>query len=59
MFDPKFKNINRFFFLLFKNDDDDSNRYYFNEYYMLLVEIKDFNASINNKSFKKKQTRSV
>ena len=33
----------------FKNGDDDPTRNYFDEYYMPLVEIKDFNALIDNK----------
>ena len=34
----------------FENGNDDPIRNYFDEYYMPLVEIKDFNALINNKS---------
>ena len=37
------------FVLSFKNDDDDPIRYSFERYYMPLVEIKDFNAFIDNK----------
>ena len=37
------------FVLSFKNGDDDPIRFYFDEYYMPLVEIKDFNALIDNK----------
>ena len=37
--------------LSFKNGNDDPTRNYFDEYYMLLVEIKDFDALIDNKSF--------
>ena len=37
------------FLLSFKNGDDDPNRNCFNEDYMPLVEIKDFNALIDNK----------
>ena len=58
-----FRNINRLFVLSFKNGDNDPIRDCFGKYYMPLVEIKDFNALINNKSFFdqpiKKQTRSV
>ena len=39
------------FVLLFKNGDDDTARYSFDEYYMPLVEIKDFNAFIDNNHF--------
>ena len=56
LIDPTFRNdinrlfeINRLFVLSFKNNDDDPKRYSFNKYYMLLVEIKDCNALINNK----------
>ena len=34
-----------------KNVDDNSTRYSFDRYYMPLVEIKDFNALIDNKPF--------
>ena len=40
-----------FSLLSFKNGDDDPAKNYFDEYYMPLVEIKDFNALINNKPF--------
>ena len=39
------------FVLSFKNGDDDPNRDSFDEDYMPLVEIKDFNALIDNKLF--------
>ena len=42
--DPTFRNNNRLFVLPFKNGDNDN-------YYMPLVEIKDFNALIDNKTF--------
>ena len=52
MFDLKFRNINRLlFFLSFKNGDNDPTWNSFNKYYIPLVEIKDFNALIYNKSF--------
>ena len=51
LIDPTFRNINRLFVLSLKNDDDDPTRYSFDEYYMSLVEIKYFNALIDNKSF--------
>ena len=37
------------FVFSFKNRDDGSTTNFFVEYYMLLVEIKDFNALIENK----------
>ena len=51
MIDPTFKNINRFFVSSSKADENDSARNYFLKYYMPLVEIKGFNALINNKAF--------
>ena len=39
------------FVLSFKNDNDDPKRKSFDKYYMPLVEMKDFNALIDNKSF--------
>ena len=39
------------FVLSFKNGDDDPTRNYFDEYYMSLVELRDFNALIENKPF--------
>ena len=49
MFDPTFRNIKHFFILSFKNGKDDPAGV--EEYYMLLLEIKDFNALIDNKHF--------
>ena len=49
--DPTFTNISRLFVLSFKTGNDIPTRYYFDKYYMLLVEVKDFNALINNKPF--------
>ena len=49
LIDPTFRNTNRLFVLLFKNGNDDPARDYFDEYCMTLVEIKDFNALIDNK----------
>ena len=51
------------FVLSFKNGNDDLMRLSFDEYYMSLVEIKNFNLFINNKTFfwlssKKKQEMS-
>ena len=51
MIDPTFRNINGLFFLLLKNGDNDPTRNYFDKYYKPLVEIKDFNALLDNKSF--------
>ena len=51
MIDPTFSNINGLFFLLLKNGDNDPTRNYFDKYYKPLVEIKDFNALLDNKSF--------
>ena len=39
------------FVLSFKNDDNDPTRDSFNKYYMPLLELKDFNALIENKPF--------
>ena len=49
--DRTFRNINRLFVLSFKNGNDDPSRDVFDKYYMPLVEIKDFNALIDNKAF--------
>ena len=51
LIDPTFKNITRLLVLSFKNGDDYPTRYSFDKYYMPLVEIKDFNALIDNKPF--------
>ena len=53
MIDPTFRNINRLFALLFNNGDDDPRRNSFGKYYMPLVEIKVFNALIDNKILNK------
>ena len=60
LIDPTLRNINKLFVLSFKNYDNDPTRNPFDKYYMPLVEIKDFNALIDNKPFfdqpvKKKQ----
>ena len=39
------------FLLSFKNGKDDPSMNSFHKYYILLVEIKDFNALIDNKPF--------
>ena len=51
LIDPTFRNINRLLVLSFKNGNDDPTRYSVDEYYMPLVEIKYFNALIDNKPF--------
>ena len=62
LIDPTFRNINRLFVISFKNGDDDTTRNSFGKYYMSLVEIKNFNALIDNKPFSDQQvkkTRSI
>ena len=51
LIDPTFRKINRLFILSFKNGDDDSTRDSIDKYYIALVELKDFNALIDNKPF--------
>ena len=51
LIDPTFRNINRQFVLSFKDGDNDPIRGSFDKYYILLVEIKDFKALIDNKPF--------
>ena len=51
LIDLTFRNINGLFVLSFKNGNDDPTRNSFNKYYMPSVEIKDFNALIDNKHF--------
>ena len=51
LIDPTFRNINRLFVLLFKNGKADPTRNSFGKYYMPIIEIKDFNALIDNKAF--------
>ena len=51
LIDPTFRDMNRLFVLPFKNGEDDTSMNYFFKYYMLLVEIKDFNVSVDNKPF--------
>ena len=51
MIDLTFRNIKRLFVLLFKNGNNDPTRNSFDKYYMPLVEIKDFNALIDNEPF--------
>ena len=62
LIDPTFININRLFVLLFKNGNDDPTRNSFDRYDVPFVEIKDFDALIDNKPFfisRLKKTRSV
>ena len=51
LIDPTFTNTNRLFVFLFKNSDNVPTRDYFDDYYIPLLEIKDFNALIDNKPF--------
>ena len=46
-----FSNINRLFILPLRNGDNDPTRDSFEKYDMPFVEIKDFNALIDNKPF--------
>ena len=46
-----FRNIDRLFVFSFKNGIDDPTRNSCNDHYMPLVEIKYFNAFIDNKPF--------
>ena len=51
LIDPTFRNTSRLFVLSFKNGNKDPTRDSFDIYYMPLVEIKNFNALIDNKPF--------
>ena len=51
LINPKFRNIQRLFLLSFKTGNNDPTRDSFDNYYMLLVEVKYFNALIDNKPF--------
>ena len=51
MIDPTFRNINRLFALSFKNLENDLERDSYDKYYMPVVEIKNVNAFIDNKTF--------
>ena len=63
MTDPASTNIDRLLVLPFENSDNNPTKNsFFYYYYMPLVEIKDFNLLIDNKSFfdqPVKQTRSL
>ena len=48
LIDPKFIKVNRLFVLSFKNEEDRTS---FSKYYTPKAEIKDFNVSIDGKSF--------
>ena len=63
LIDPTFSKVNRLFALSFENEED---RTCFSKYYTPKVEIKDFNALIDGKSFfdvpvkaKKKHTKKI
>ena len=51
MIDPAFKNINRFFAVSFKNGNNDPTGDSFDKYKIPSVEIKGFNALIDNEPF--------
>ena len=51
LIDPTFRNINRLFIFSLKNGNDDLKINSSDKHYMPLVQIKDFNASIDNKLF--------
>ena len=51
LIDSVFRIINRLFVFSFKNVNNDPKRDSFDKYYIPLVEIKDFNALIDNKPF--------
>ena len=51
LIDSIFRIINRLFVFSFKNVNNDPKRDSFDKYYIPLVEIKDFNALIDNKPF--------
>ena len=48
LIDPTFNKVNRLFVLSFENEEDKTS---FSKYYTSKVEIKDFNALIDEKSF--------
>ena len=51
MIDPAFRNINLLFLYSLKNGDNDPAKNQLVKYYMPLVQINNFNALIDNKSF--------
>ena len=59
LIDQKFRNINRLFVFSFKNGNDNPTRDSTEKYYMPLVEIKDFNALMDNKPFFEQLVKSI
>ena len=57
LIDPTFTNINRLLVLSFRNGDNDPTRDSFEKCYTPVVEIKDFNALTDNKTFCEKQVK--
>ena len=51
MIDPKIRNINRLVNLRFEAVENDTTRNLSDKYCMLLADIKDFNAFINDVNF--------
>ena len=51
LIDPSFMNVNRLFVLSFSRNNSTDNRDSFSDYYAPNIEIKDFNALIDGKSF--------
>ena len=51
LIDPTFTNANRLFVLLFARDNTVDNRNSFSHYYLPNIQIKDFNALIDENSF--------
>ena len=51
LINPTFTNVNRLFVLSFTRDNAGDNIDSFSHYYVPHVEIKDFNVSIDRKSF--------
>ena len=51
LIDPTFRNVNRLFVLFFSRNNNTDNIDSFSDYYVPNVEIKDFNVSIDGKSF--------
>ena len=51
LIDPAFMNVNRLFVLSFPRNNNTDSRYSFSNYYVPKVQVKDFNFSIDEKSF--------
>ena len=51
MIDSTFRNINRLFVHSFQAGENNPARKYFTKHYVTLIEMKDFNALIDNKPF--------